>query len=69
MTRALTLAPPVASSRKNRPAMSRTIRGLEPIVQAGTGVPLFFCCCGRLTERQRGRCAWCETFGVTAAEI
>ena len=75
MTRALTLASPLAHRRKNPPAVRRWAGGSryrpaqpERIVQVGSGVPLFFCLCGRLTERERGRCAWCETQGVTAAE-
>ena len=75
MTRALALAPPL-HRRTNPPAMTGIWRGKVPrshrapkrIVQAGTETPLFFCLCGRLTERERGRCAWCETQGVTAAE-
>ena len=64
MTRALALASPLAHHRKNLRALTRTHRGPERIVQAGSGVPLFFCLCGRLTERERGRCAWCETHGA-----
>ena len=70
MTRALALAPPL-HRRTNPPAMTGRRRGKatpKRIVQAGTEMPLFFCLCGRLTERERGRCAWCETQGVTAAE-